>query len=190
MALPYYRVEGDQIIERRVMESIPPHKAHLWRPEVIEGSGPIENKVVEADRVRVVRSHPPLAELKASFKFRIDDDAERCRLRFITPGAGMAMTYQEKFEQAKAVEQLGEEAAGALTSEQIAAEFPTLGASVGIEAQTLWACAQLVIARYEGFAALSGIIERARLAGKKAVTDAADVAGVEAAYQAVTWPSP
>ena len=100
------------------------------------------------------------------------------------------MTYREKFEQAQAVDALGQAPANALTAEQYGAQYPTLAPSVGLEAGTLWDCAQLVIARYEAFAALSGIIEHARLAGKIAVSNAADVAAAQAAYEAITWPSP
>lgn len=70
---PYYRVDGDQIIERRDLEAIPEHKRHLWRPEVIEGEGPIAITVVEADRVRVVRSYPAVVadDVRAEAQRRI-----------------------------------------------------------------------------------------------------------------------
>jgi hypothetical protein len=59
MAL-FARVENEQVIERRELTSIPPHKAALWLPVVIEGSGSKEQMIVEADRVRIVRSVPPV----------------------------------------------------------------------------------------------------------------------------------
>lgn len=131
----------------------------------------------------------PLDRLKMIYRNRVEEDAERIRLRYITPGAGMAMTYAEKHLQAQAVESLGEPAANALSPEQRASQFPTLAASVGIEAPTLWGCALLVIQKYEQFAQLSGAIERARLVGKKAIGDASDHAAVMAAYGAITWPN-
>lgn len=129
-----------------------------------------------------------LAALKATLKTRVDADAEAVRGKYITPGYGMALTYQEKHKQAEAVDDLGEAAANALTEAERNAQFPTLSASVGIEASTLWACAQLVIDRYEVFDSLAHQIERTRLQSKKAISDASDAAAAHAAYEAITWP--
>lgn len=130
-----------------------------------------------------------VAVLKRNLARRVDADAEAFRLCYITPGVGQSMTYLEKHNQAVAVELLGEQAANALSEQERTTQFPTLAASVGIEASTLWDCAQLVIQRYEAWAALSNIIERARLAGKKAISDASDAAAAQAAYEAITWPT-
>ena len=138
----------------------------------------------------VVIAAEPLDQIKIALKKKVDADAERTRLQWITPGDGMALTYKEKHEQAQAVEAMGEAAANALSQVDREARFPTLAASVGIEASTLWGCAVLVIQRYEQFAALSGTIERARLGGKKAISDASDGAAANAAYEAITWPTP
>ncbi|MGE0629653.1 MAG: hypothetical protein AB7O43_17730 [Hyphomicrobiaceae bacterium] len=183
------RVHDDGSIEYRD-DTLVEAKLHLWRPVVYEGEGPLVETLVEADRVRVVRSERPLNEIKADLLRQIDEQAESVRLRYITPGAGMAMTYLEKFAQAQAVDGLGETSANALSAEDRVAQFPTLSASVGIEAETLWDCAQLVISKYEQWAAVSNVIETARQAGKKAISDASDAASARAAYQAVTWPSP
>jgi len=138
---------------------------------------------IEAEAARLV-----LPTLKSQLSKAVDDDAERVRMRYITPGAGMSMTYLEKHNQAIAVEALGETAANALSEQDRAAQFPTLAASVGIEAPTLWACAQLVILKYEAWAALSHVIERTRLLGKKSISDASDAAAAQAAYEAIAWP--
>lgn len=127
---------------------------------------------------------------KARLSRRIDDDAEAVRLRYITPGSGMAMVYQEKFAQAQAVAQMGADAANTLAAQEREAQFPTLSASVGIEAGTLYDCAQLVLARYAVFAQASLAIERSRLAGKAAVSAAQDITAMRAAYEAITWPTP
>lgn len=127
--------------------------------------------------------------VRSHLRRRIDEDAERIRLRYITPGVGMAMTYAEKKDQAVAVLAMGEAAANALVAHG-AAEFPTLSASVPIEAPSLYASAQLVISRYEAWAAISRGIELTRLAAKKAISDASDAAAAQAAYEAITWPSP
>lgn len=130
-----------------------------------------------------------LAALQMRLSQQIDDEAERVRLRYITPGDGMQLTYREKFEQAQGVAALGQIAANALNQASREAQFPTLAASVGIEAATIWDCAQLVLQRYAQFAALSLQIERARLAGKKAVADATTIEAAQAAAGAIAWPT-
>lgn len=130
-----------------------------------------------------------LATVKAALSKQIDNDAEAVRLRYITPGDGMAMTYQEKFAQAQAVNSMGQSVANAMSQAAREAQFPTLSASVGIEAATLWECAALVLQRYAAFAQLSLGIERARLAAKKAVVSAPDIASARAAHGAIVWPT-
>jgi hypothetical protein len=98
----------------------------------------------------------------------------------------MALTYQEKKDQAVAVIQMGEAAANAL-ADHGAAEFPTLSASVPVEAASLYAAAQLVMARYEQFAALARQIEITRLTGKQAVRAAENADAARAAYGAIIW---
>ena len=123
---------------------------------------------------------------KSYWLAKIDEDAERVRLRYLTPGAGMAMTYAEKRDQANAVHAMGKDAANALSEADRIALFPTLAASVGIEAETLWDCAIMVIEKAEAFATLSNAIERTRLLWKKAVKDA-PIATEKSIYEAITW---
>lgn len=143
----------------------------------------------KAAAASVLAGFDPVSPIKDKLKARVDDDAERVRLRYITPGVGMAMTYTEKKDQAVAVLAMGEATANALAKHG-AAEFPTLSASVPIEAPSLYAAAALVIAKYEAWAAISRGIELARLAAKKAINDASDAAAAQAAYEAITWPKP
>jgi len=131
-----------------------------------------------------------LPQAKAHLIARVNEDAETCRLAYVTPGAGMAMTYQEKLTQAEAVLTLGESGAAALTAAEIADQFPILSASIGLEAPSLWDCAALVIARYAAFRQIAGQIESARLLGKLAITSAASESDAQAAYDAITWPQP
>lgn len=142
----------------------------------------------KAAAASVLAGFDPVSPIKDKLKARVDDDAERVRLRYITPGVGMAMTYNEKKDQAVAVLAMGEATANALAKHG-AAEFPTLSASVPIEAPSLYAAAQLVIAKYEAWAAISRGIEFTRLKAKKAISDASDAAAAQAAYEAITWPN-
>jgi hypothetical protein len=52
------RVQDGQVLEYRNtdMAAIPEHKRYLWKPVQMEGAGPTEQLVIEADRVRRVRS--------------------------------------------------------------------------------------------------------------------------------------
>lgn len=150
----------------------------------------------EAELSDVLRPHglrlptDTLADVKKAYVLRVEQDAERERLKYITPGDGMMLTYQEKFAQAQGVLEMGEAAANALTQAEREAQFPTLSASVGIEGETLWACAQVVLEKYVQFAQVSMLIERSRLGGKKAIFNSGDEAAVVAAYEAITWPTP
>jgi len=130
---------------------------------------------------------PSLDDLKLKLKRNIDQTAEEIRLKHITPGVGMSLTYREKLEQAEEVIAQGQQAIDAMDSAQEIATYPTLAASVGIEAATLWGCAQTVIAKYQAWATLSHEIEKRRLGGKKSIADASDYASAQAAYDAVSW---
>lgn len=184
----YARVDGSTVLEYRDIDGeIPPHKAHIWRPVFDEGSGPIKTTTVETDRVRRISSERPLDVIKAELLVLVDADAERIRMRHLTPGAGMAMTYAEKRDQANAVHAMGEAAANALTEAERIAQFPTLAATVGLEAPTLWAVSQIVLSKSESFVDLTYPIERTKWLGKKAISDAPDAASARAAYEAITW---
>tara|TARA_S200002703_G_scaffold84262_1_gene72671 strand:- start:316 stop:885 length:570 start_codon:yes stop_codon:yes gene_type:complete len=169
------------------MDDVPLHKRHYHLPVVDEGDGPTLEILIEADRVRRVRTQLPLAQVKSTHLLRVDDDAERIRQKYITRGDGMAITYREKLEQAEQAIAQGQAAIDALTTEEQIAAYPTLAASVGIEGATLWDCAQIVLVKYQQWAGLSHAIEKIRLAGKKAINDAETVEAVQAAYDAVDW---
>lgn len=136
-----------------------------------------------------VPAPPALAEVQAGLCRRLDADAERVRLRYISGGVGQALTYREKVDQALAVLDLGEAAANALTEAERIAQYPMLAASVGIEADTLHAAATLVVSRYETWSSLGGAIERVRLGTKRAIQQAPDAAAAQAAYEAASWPT-
>jgi hypothetical protein len=160
------------------------------QPALGPGQSVEPTQAVEAERV--VRGWTvvelPLAELRAMLSRRIDSDAERCRLRYITPGAGQAMTYREKLEQAEQIIAAGQSAADALSADEARAAYPTLAASIGIEAPSLWGCAQLVWAKYQQWCALSHLIEKTRLTAKQAIANATANDAVRAVYAGVKWP--
>lgn len=57
--MPIARVVDGAIAEIRHdinLEDVPPHKATAWKPVVYEGIGPHEERIVEADQVRIIRT--------------------------------------------------------------------------------------------------------------------------------------
>lgn len=112
-------------------------------------------------------------------KTAIDAAAEQQRLRVITPGAGQALVYQAKLEEARACVA---DAAPAETA------YPLLAAEVGITAADLAAVAAAIIATAAQWHQAAAAIETVRLAAKRAVDSAADPAAVQAVLVAITWP--
>jgi len=123
-----------------------------------------------------------LADLKARLAARIDAEAEAARLSFITGGAGQAMIYQRKGEEARALI-----AAGGTPAAQ---DYPILAASVGIEADNLGDVAQMVVAREAAWVSAGAAIEAVRLAAKKAVSVAETADDAVAEASSLTWPKP
>ncbi|QIO64768.1 hypothetical protein [Rhizobium leguminosarum] len=142
---------------------------------------PDDDAAVVAFRNSQQLYQPTLEGLKAQLRVSIDFAAEAQRLKYITPGAGQAMTYQAKAAEAKAF----------LASEDPQqSDYPMLSAEVGITAGNLAAVAQIVASAYAQWQAIGAAIEAARLGGKAAVEAASDATAAQAAADAVTWPAP
>ncbi|MBS7699152.1 MULTISPECIES: hypothetical protein [unclassified Chelatococcus] len=120
---------------------------------------------------------PTLAQIKASLKASVDRRAEIERGRYITPGAGQAMTYQAKAAEAQHY-----------TETDGAGDYPLLTAEVGVTGATIADVAAVVLGMHGQWQLIGAQIERARLSAK-AVIDAAED---EAAARAVVpdWPAP
>lgn len=178
----YARVDGSTVLEFRTMDPPPPHKAHLWRDVVREGDGPVENRIVESNVVRIVRTDIPLDTLKAQLKNRIDSDAETARLLFITGGSGKAMSYQEKLSEARLV--LEDE-------DQVVdpALVPIMAAEANARGITILQAAQLIHQTYLGFKQVEAVINATTISAKQSISDASDAAAARAAYEAIAWPS-
>lgn len=158
----------------------------MWRVNYKPEATPDQKAAAQT----VVDTFDTLVPVKSEFCVRVDTDAEAVRAKHLSPGSGMALTYQEKFAQAQAVLAMGRDVANALSQVEREAQFPTLSASVGIEAPTLADAADLVLARYAQFARLSLHIERTRLSGKASIQAATSEPEVEAAYRAISWTLP
>ena len=120
-----------------------------------------------------------LGAAKTSARDAIDAEAERRRNTVLTPGAGQMAAYQAKEAQARALLQ---------DPEPTEAEYPDIFNEIGVTADSAGEVAMAVLAAAEKWRTFGRLVERARLAGKKAVTEAVDVATVIAARDEVGWP--
>lgn len=107
----------------------------------------------------------------------IDERAETVRQRYLTPGAGQALTYQRKEAEARAWHE------GATP-----AHFPFLSAEADATGVTIDTLAAEVIAMADQWAVIGSAIEGVRMAAKKAVAEASGLPQIIAAA-AVTWPA-
>lgn len=124
---------------------------------------------------------PPLDEVKADLKNHLDAAAETERLKYITPGAGQAMTYQQKAAEA---------AACLVDIDPDPADYPLLAAEIGITGATLTEVAQTVYDAHQTWRVIGAQIEAARLGGKAAIDAAETTEDAHTAFDAVAWPSP
>jgi len=143
---------------------------------------------------------PALEEIKATLKMRIDAVAETERLKYITPGSGQAMTYQEKVAQAVAytkvyMAHLANVADGAQgkdiegVGEPNAAEYPLLAAGLGIDGDTLLEVAETVTYAYALWQQIGAAIEAARLLAKVTIEEAETAEEAQTIFNAVVWPN-
>lgn len=122
---------------------------------------------------------PSLDDVKATLKNLIDAEAETQRLRFITGGAGQALTYAQKADEAKAF---------LAASDPVDADYPLLVAEIGITAPTILEVATVVHAAYAQWQQIGAAIEAMRLGTKAGIEDAATIDGANAAAAAAYWP--
>lgn len=121
-----------------------------------------------------------LDETKASLKAAIDVAAEAERLKYITPGAGQSMTYQEKLAELVRYE---------ADTNPLKADYPMMSAEIGITAGSLTAVAATIRGAYDLWKQIGGAIEIARLQAKANIDKAATEQAARVAAN-VAWPSP
>lgn len=121
---------------------------------------------------------PNLAILKAAATGRVNEAAEATRARFLTPGAGQAMTYLRKEAEARA-----------WTAGADPAEFPFLAAEASQSDMTIAAVVAMVVAQADAWASIGSAIEGLRRGAIVAI-EAATSSGQIGAAEAVAWPAP
>ncbi|NSX84472.1 hypothetical protein G6L86_02630 [Agrobacterium tumefaciens] len=122
----------------------------------------------------------PLAVIKIGLKAKIDADAEAERLKYITSGAGQALTYMQKSDEARRY--LAEET-------PTGSDYPLLSAEVGITGGDVRDVALVVSGAYAQWQLIGAQIEAVRLGTKAAIEVATNAADAQAAYGAAVWPS-
>lgn len=137
---------------------------------------------IEPDGAGSWRVVDQLARLKAIRKTAIDEEAERQRLRWITPGAGQAMEYQQAATEAAAYFAAGH------SEPPPAGTYPMLEASIDIDGGSLEEVASVVLAMHTQWQAIGSEIRAARLAGKKDVDLATSLSELDAVT--IVWPDP
>ncbi|PYE87390.1 hypothetical protein [Phyllobacterium leguminum] len=128
-----------------------------------------------------------LAEAKAGHKAAVDQAAERERKKYITPGEGQAMEYQQAATEAIAY-------LAALEAdpkyEPEPGAYPMLEASIGIDGDTLAEVATTVAAMHTQWQMIGSAIRTVRLAAKAAVGAAESVEAAQAVLDGIKWPTP
>ena len=147
---------------------------------IADYAGCLTLPVQDGTPVEVGQAWPvTLEQAKASACEAIDAEAERRRSLVLTPGAGQMAAYQEKERQARGLLQ---------DDTPTEAEYPDIYNEIGVTADSAGEVAMAVLAAAEKWRAYGRRVERARLAAKKAVAEAGDVAAVVAARDGVDWP--
>jgi len=111
----------------------------------------------------------------------VDVVAEAERLKYITPGNGQAMTYQQKVAEAQAFK---------AASNPKAADYPILSSEVGITAETLDDVADVILRAFAQWQQIGAMIESVRLGAKRDIDTATDEAAARAIVDAIEWPQP
>lgn len=119
-------------------------------------------------------------KLKLCSKIEIDAAAEAERLKYITPGTGQAMTYQQKVAEAQAYK---------AATKPKPEDYPILVSEVGITAPTLSEVADTVLAAYQQWQQIGAMIEAIRLGAKRDIDAAENEAAARAVVEGIVWPS-
>ena len=122
-----------------------------------------------------------IAAAKAAATAEVDSQAEVTRLLYVTPGSAQALVYEAKRHEA--ISFMADQSPDP-------ADYPLLGAEVGITAATLAEVADAVLAMAAQWRSVAAEIERLRLGAKAAISAATTISAVRAASSGIAWPAP
>lgn len=145
--------------------------------ERLEWPDELNTKMEEA--LSVDMSAISLTQLKIHLKAKIDADAENERLKYITPGDGQAMTYQQKVDEARAFK---------AAASPLAGDYPVLSSEIGITGPTLADVAETVLIAFNRWQRVGAAIESVRLGAKRDVDVAENEITARAVLDVLVWP--
>jgi hypothetical protein len=119
-------------------------------------------------------------DYKATAKIKIDEAAEKERLKYITDGAGQAAVYSAKAEEALAC---------LADPSPLLADYPFLAAEIGINGADLTEVANTILAIKASWKVIASTIENIRLTAKNDIDGATSRDVIDAIVGGVTWPS-
>lgn len=160
--------------ETQIVDHSPDDFAEYYGPEwqfireLDEGESP--DWIVYDPATDTVKSD--LSTLEAALHARIDAEAGAVRLRFISDSPGQALTYQRKEAEARA---------WMADPETPLSSLPFLAAEMEATAADAATCAAAIIAAADAWALIGSMIERCRIAAKRAVSAASDANAMTAA---------
>lgn len=170
------------------LEDLPSEVAAVvaaWWAEAVGGG---ETRAERWQRLQAEQAEPApdLAALRAQALERIDAEAERERLRYLTPGAGQALEYQATAEEALALQAEGAPEPDPQDYPMLAAEQAAL-AAVGTAA-TLEDVAGQVLAERAAWSAIGAAIKSVRRGAKLQAEAAESAEAIEAIFP-LAWPA-
>jgi hypothetical protein len=115
---------------------------------------------------------------------RVNAEAEQRRLLYITAGAGQALTYQRKLDEALRLSAAMEADPQLVPA---ASDYPMLAATLGVDGETVVAVCAVILQRNAQFSVIGAAIERTRALANQAIEEAQTFAAVVLASQ-VAWP--
>lgn len=182
----YARIINEKVVEILVLPKGVPIEQAI-HPDMLLAFVEVDESVEEGWMVTGGELSPPsnpdpisLFDVKAALKHEVDTNAETERLKYITPGNGQAMTYQQKVTEAQAFK--------TATYPQTS-DYPILSSEVGITAETLDDVANVVLAAFAQWQQIGAMIESIRLGAKRDIDAAEDEAAARAIVDAIIWPS-
>ena len=179
----YFSPDPVGFFDERLHEVIPPGAIPIsddLHRSLLAGQAVGQRIVIGGDGMPALAPAPTpdLAIVKASLKAAVDQAAETRRLTVITGGAGQALTYGRKVDQARAA---------VAASNPEAADYPLLAASIGIDGADISAVAATVLAKDAVWDAFNAAIEVVRLSAKRSIDQAEDAEAARAVSPA--WPA-
>lgn len=157
-----------------------------WR--AVDAPGDVGPDETYSEVQPAVAPEQAIAAARTAASSKVNTDAEAARLQYITPGAGQAMTYDQKLQEARLilVDSGSQVAADAMDSATLLATYPMIWASIPADGTTPSAVAAAVHATALAWAQVGAQIEKKRRAALTAVSEATTLDAVEAAA-VVDW---